>query len=117
MEMSKLEKVIKGLECCSNTGKGRCESSDCPYWIDSICCIDEMQSDALELLKELSSTIGIVQTATSLTFTATGDAKKGEERGLLLGKAEMYETISQALVRRGLMTKEVREVIKGISIR
>ena len=50
--MIDIEKVKKGLECCSNTGEGRCESSECPYWIDSICCIDEMQSDALALLKE-----------------------------------------------------------------
>ena len=50
--MIDIEKVKKGLECCSNTGKGRCEKSECPYWTDSICCIDEMQSDALELLKE-----------------------------------------------------------------
>ena len=50
--MIDIEKVKKGLECCSNTGKGRCESSECPYWIDSICCIDEMQNDAISLLKE-----------------------------------------------------------------
>ena len=50
--MIDIEKVKKGLECCSNTCKGRCEKSECPYWTDSICCIDEMQSDALELLKE-----------------------------------------------------------------
>lgn len=113
--MAELEKVIKAIEVHISTDDSvGCD--DCTYENDGW-CMTRVLADALELLKKSSSTLGITQTATSLIFTATGDAKQGEERGVLLGKAVMYETISQALVRRGLMTKEIREVIKGISIR
>lgn len=108
--MADIDKVIKGLECC----KVGC--TDCPYKGISD-CVTSLNNDAIELLKELSSTLDMTQTATSLIFTATADAKEGEERGLLLGKAKMYETISKALIRRGLMTKEIREVLKVINIR
>jgi len=46
------EKVIKGLECCCASKANRCESNSCPYWKSEICCIDEMLSDALALLKK-----------------------------------------------------------------
>lgn len=46
------EKVIKGLECCSNSQKNRCEANSCPYWVSECCCIDDMLNDALALLKE-----------------------------------------------------------------
>lgn len=63
------------------------------------------------------STLGVVQTANSITFTAAGDAKQGQERGLLLGKMQMYEAISRELILRKLMTKEVREAIKSVKAR
>lgn len=44
--MADIEKVIKGLECCSDD---TCDS-DCPYK-GAIDCIESMCSDALELLK------------------------------------------------------------------
>lgn len=50
--MADIEKVIKGLECCSNSQKNRCEANSCPYWVSECCCIDDMLNDALELLKE-----------------------------------------------------------------
>lgn len=46
------EKVIKGLECCSNSQKNRCEANSCPYWVSECCCIDDMLNDALALLKK-----------------------------------------------------------------
>ena len=52
MDNDKLEKVIKGLECCCATEMNRCEQNTCPYWVSEICCIDEVMADALALLKE-----------------------------------------------------------------
>ena len=46
--MAELDKVIKGLECCSE--KQNCK--DCPYFKFSASCQDDMNKDALELLKE-----------------------------------------------------------------
>lgn len=43
------EKVIKGLECCART---LCE--DCPYCQSGCCFINEMLTDALNLLKAQS---------------------------------------------------------------
>lgn len=46
--MAELEKVIKGLENCSNLMF--CES--CPYNDKPVGCFTRLKSDALELLKE-----------------------------------------------------------------
>ena len=49
--MTKIDKVIKGLECMAKRG-GRCRS-DCPYYKDhEVNCVEEMAADALALLKE-----------------------------------------------------------------
>ena len=52
--MAELEKVIKGLECCLNTGNFEECTENCPYftkkhgmWV----CAENMQRDALSLLK------------------------------------------------------------------
>ena len=54
MEVSDREKVIKGLECCTD-GFMMCKRERCPYYgkapIDSTCRI-ELEKDALALLKE-----------------------------------------------------------------
>ena len=48
--MADIEKVIKGLECCtSENGQLNCE--DCPYRKRNNFC-DNLERDALELLKE-----------------------------------------------------------------
>ena len=44
--MTKLEKVVKGLQHCFNT---KCEG--CPYF-KKPSCLDRLKNDALELLKE-----------------------------------------------------------------
>ena len=52
--MTKLEKAIKGLECCKYINKLDCDN--CPYTYnarsDRCECTAEMAFDALELLKE-----------------------------------------------------------------
>ena len=112
--MPDVEKVSYGLRCICY---GDVECKECPYakdgsgWYD---CKSNCAKDALELLKEQQSTLGIVQTANSITFTSTGDAKKGEERGLMLGKEYMREHIEKELLYKHLLTDEIRKVIKGI---
>lgn len=46
--MDDIEKVIKGLECCS---MDLCKDGCCPYWRESK-CTPFLAKDALELLKE-----------------------------------------------------------------
>ena len=48
--MTDREKVIKGLECCKETGWTSCHT--CPYYRGDIdACIPKIKSDALALLK------------------------------------------------------------------
>ena len=51
--MTKLEKVIKGLACCTTIDvDGYPICGECPYFRDESCPdLDEMHTDALELLK------------------------------------------------------------------
>ena len=51
--MDKLEKVIKGLECCINEHKNITDCEHCPYSeIDEGCTsLDDLHSDTLDLLK------------------------------------------------------------------
>ena len=72
----------------------------------------ELCKKVLELLKELSSTITMTQTATSISYTATGDAKRGMNIGFIYGTSSMYEHIWLELYYKDLLTKEVREVLK-----
>ena len=68
------EKVIKGMECCSATNHGRCESDECPYWVtEDMNCIDALLIDALALLKE--------QTKTKVVFGRTKDGEFVTECG------------------------------------
>ena len=68
--------------------------------------------DALALLKEQKSLLGIQQTADGITFISTGTAQQGEERGLLLGKSLMHEWIFKELLYRGLLTDDIRSVLE-----
>ena len=61
-----------------------------------------------------NSTLGIKITADSITFTAKGDAEKGEQRGIMLGKAIMYEHIEKELLYENLLTDEVRTVLNKV---
>ena len=51
--MPDMEKVVKGLECCSV--KHNC--TGCPYFKFDASCQDDMNKDALELLKEQSQIV------------------------------------------------------------
>lgn len=57
--MTKLEKAIKGLECCTTIGEVGFPICDkCPYFEYGSCPnLDEMHTDALELLKEQEKVI------------------------------------------------------------
>lgn len=89
-------------------------------WVTERTWVIFTADDARRILKMLKKrkkpegTLGIIQTADSLTFTAAGDAKKGEDRGILLGKAYMRDRIEKALLYRGLLTPEIREAIQSI---
>ena len=51
--MADIDKVIKGLECCT-TGEVRCfcKNKLCPYFGDIPMCERRLMKDSLELLKE-----------------------------------------------------------------
>ena len=48
--MANREKIIKGLECCTNISM-KCEEEKCPYWKNDDCS-DDLMRDAISLLKE-----------------------------------------------------------------
>lgn len=53
--MDKLEKTIRGLECCLNTGNFEECTENCPYFTKKLgmgVCSENMKCDALALLKE-----------------------------------------------------------------
>ena len=110
------DKVIKALTICTQPGSKGCfyDTEKCPY--DGNGCVVAMEKDALQLLKEMDSTLGIKCTVDGITFTSTGEAKQGEERGSVLGKAYMKERIEKALLYHGLLTKEICEIINSIPI-
>ena len=53
MEMTKLEKVLKGLECCMSMPQRleECKAMGCPYVDEEYSCNAPLCRDALELLK------------------------------------------------------------------
>ena len=110
------DKVIKALTICTQPGSRGCfyETGECPY--ESGGCRIQMETDALQLIKEMDSTLGMKCTVDGITFTSTGEAKQGEERGSVLGKAYMKDQIEKALLYNGLLTKEIREIINSIPI-
>ena len=94
------EKVIKGLEQII------WEVDNNFMWLPG----DDDIRDAITLLKEQESLLGIQQTADSITFISTGTAQQGEARGLLLGKMVMHEWLEKELLYRGLLTDDIRAV-------
>ena len=105
-----IENGIKALEKCR-----LCDCDDCTEEHASHCpwdCIayDELVGKAIKLLKEQRSLLGIHQTADGITFISTGTSQQGEERGIMLGKAHMYEWLKNELLYRGLLTDEIRSV-------
>ena len=76
------------------------------------CIKEETLGDVIELLEKQPSTIGIVQTMDGISFTATGSAAEGQARGIMLGKSVMHNYLETELVRRNLMTDEIREIFR-----
>ncbi len=140
--MIRRDKVIRGLECmksikrpteedCASCGYkesfdcGRDVSNDALALLKEDChnckleCLlskyDDLKEKYDALLKENASTLGIHIHNDRITFTATGDAKQGEERGILLGKTIMYEGIEKELLKAGLLTDEIRIVLNRIN--
>ena len=110
------DKVIKALTICTQPGSRGCfyETGECPY--ESGGCRIQMETDALQLIKEMESTLTTKFTVDGIIFTSTRDAKQGEERGIMLGQAYMKERIEKALLYNGLLTKDIREIINSIPI-
>ena len=60
--MADIEKVKKGLKCCSAANADRvCFESECPYKNQDTrsenCCIDEMLDNGLEAIEQLEKTV------------------------------------------------------------
>lgn len=111
--MADREKVIKGLqierECVSrdcDRNCGQCDLVQDRDWLLSV------YDDALALLKEQDSFLGIQQTADGITFISTGTAHQGEARGILLGKQLMHEWIYKELLYKGLLTDDIQSVFE-----
>ena len=54
--MDKLEKAVKGLECCYSEPETnqQCQDIGCPYYADNdFFCMHRLLGDALEALKKL----------------------------------------------------------------
>ena len=51
------QKVIKGLECCSDVGGKHCYEGRCPYASMSEPCREQLARDAIALIKELDEII------------------------------------------------------------
>lgn len=112
--MNDREKVIKGMEHCLDWEK-ICDCTSCQYYAyrdGHNGCVNQMKKDAIILLKEQESLLGIQQTADGITFISTGTAQQGEERGILLGKSLMHEWIYKELLYKGLLTDDIRSVFE-----
>ena len=105
------EKVIKGLEELEGflfKEYTNIKAEESKIYYDRF----KSLSDAIDLLKEQESLLGIQQSADGITFISTGTAKQGEERGILLGKLLMNEWIYKELLYKGLLTNDIRLVLE-----
>ena len=104
----------RALGCCRGYSV-ECENCGArtAVYHDGLVTNDKARQLAVDAWNKRSS-LGITQTANSLIFTATGSAKQGEERGLMLGKAYMKEHIEKELLYMNLLTDEIREIINRI---
>lgn len=98
------EKVVSTLE--------EIKTQTAEIGLDSAVIAHEFIDKILSLLKEQDSLLGIQQTADAITFLSTGTAQQSEERGILLGKSLMHEWIYKELLRKGLLTDDIRSVFE-----
>ena len=116
--MTDKEKVIQWLWFVKKRQHGAsCFSEECPY-LDksggSLTCCEKGADDALALLREQDSTLGMHIHTDGIDFVATGDAKQGEDRGYVLGKATMYDHIEKELLYADLLTDDVKAVLDKV---
>ena len=113
------EKIIKGINACKQNNTWWCYH-ECPYYQKGFgerpdyCGESVLFKDILTLIREYDSTIGMEINTDGITFTATGNAKQGEERGITLGKSIMYDHIEKELLHADLLTDNVKVVLAKI---
>lgn len=105
--MEKMDKVISGLTQCSSGG---CEG--CPY-LNTMGCIANLASDALEAINTLNSRIGFEVRPDAIVMTATGTAAQAQRQGYHLGRMSMAEEIEKNLLYESLLSPKIKEVIHG----
>lgn len=107
-EMTKLEKVIKGLEHCTRevTDAFVNECSMCPYKPtndDEKNCVGRTQKDALELLKEQEQKNGMTPFDVLDAISCAYDGKQiffQQENGMIYDRYEAeYVTLEEAVYR------------------
>lgn len=98
------EKVIKAFD----DAKELVWLEDDEYTVGYNAGIEAGKNIAFALLKEDDNWLGIHQTANGITFISSGTAKQGEKRGIMLGKALMYERLVKELLYRELFTDDIR---------
>ena len=110
--MTKLEKVMQGLECCTNgvNNVPRCE--DCPYrGFDDTCAkLDELHDDALEMLKEREPRVLTLKEALSQSWDYCYIEAEVRPRSKMIetlcGTHRLYCTTSIVLERQTRGDKE-----------
>lgn len=109
------EKLISALHCRAqdlSIDLPPCDGCDYQTMNYRGCDIRRICKDALALLKDQESLLGIRQTADDITFISTGTAQEGEERGIILGKKLMHEWLYKELLYNDLLTDEIRSVFE-----
>lgn len=98
--MTDREKLINWFEHLLNAAKNNYQ--------DFVDLTVDGGEDILALLKEQDNWLGIHQTVDGITYISSGTAKQGEKRGIMLGKALVYERLEKELQYRGLLTDDIR---------
>lgn len=98
-EVLALLKEQKAKEQCLKT-----KCIICPHCDN--CDVDENGS-----LKEQDGFLGVQQTADGIKFISSGTVAQGEKRGIMLGKALIYDRLEKELLYRGLLTDDIRSTL------
>lgn len=91
--MDKLEKVIKGLECCRIDENRHINCADCPYYTDDdkgqMWCSNEINNDAIELLKEQKERIAVLEEEAKTKGTPQKVLNRKELADLIVGECPL----------------------------
>ena len=104
------EKVIKAFD----DAKELVWMEDDEYTVGYNAGIEAGKNITLALLKEQNNWLGIQQTADGITFISSGTAAQGEKRGIMLGKALVYERLEKELLYRGLLSDDIRSAFAKV---